>query len=110
MPANRGGGNARRGSWLGPKPTPAGAAAIACRATRLGCERRGGGAGAMAGLGSGAEVGGSRAKRPRERWRGAGARTGPRRGTRRWRDAGLVRRDSAPYLRGAALGILSHPK
>ena len=69
MPANRGGGNVRRGSWLGPKPTPAGAAAIACRATRLGCERKGGGAGAMAGL---------------------------RRGTRRWRDAVLVRRDSAP--------------
>ena len=43
LPANRGGGNVRRGSWLGPKPTPAGAAAIACRATRLGCERRGGG-------------------------------------------------------------------
>jgi len=43
LPANRGGGKVRRGSWLGPKPTPAGAAAIACRATRLGCERKGGG-------------------------------------------------------------------
>ena len=88
MPANRGGGSVRRGSWLGPKPTPAGAAAIACRATRLGCERKGGGARAMAGLGSGAEVGGSRATT-----RGRG---GLRRGTRRWRDAVLVRRDSAP--------------
>ena len=73
LPANRGGGDVPRGSWQGPKPTPAGAAAIACRATRLGCERGDGGAGATTRLGSGAEVGGSSATRPRERWRGAGA-------------------------------------